>query len=62
MSGEGVGEAYVPREVRPRWESGEVGQDRFTGAVTLIQYRHLAAAPETQLPQSRTLVEVTVLP
>jgi len=32
MSGEGVGEAYVPREVRPRWESGEVGQDRFTGA------------------------------
>ena len=44
MTGEGVGEAYVPREVRPRWESGEVGQDRFTGAVTLLQYRHLAAA------------------
>ena len=42
MSGEVVGEAYVPRESRPRREGGEVGQDRFTGAVT---YYNTAALP-----------------
>ena len=55
MSGEGVGEAYVLREVRPRWESGEVGQDRFTGAVTLLQYRHLAAAQPRRNFRNREL-------
>ena len=42
MSGEGVGEAYVRREVRPPGGGGEVGHDRFTGGVT---YYNTAALP-----------------
>jgi hypothetical protein len=42
VSGEVVGEAYVRCEPHPRREGGEVGQDRFTGAVT---YYNTAALP-----------------
>ena len=46
-----MGEAYVRREARPRWEGG----DRFTSAVTLLKYRHFAAAQPRRNFRNREL-------